>query len=300
MKTKIELKRINGEIIFSHECEDNSVVKTLIAFKMSGEEFDLSGVDLQKSDLKFFNFSDVNLSGAKLNGSNLEHTTFVRANLKGADLSSANLKGSFLMHAILTNANLVYTNLKSTNLSYANLNCANLWSASLSDAYLVNAELICTNLSDADLSGADLSDADLRGSSLNRTNLSNANLRSANLHNISFSEKTAFLLPQCPSEGSFVAWKEASGKIVKLLVTEDAKRSSATSLKCRCSKAKVLAIENMDGSESELKEVASSYYRFFVYRVGETVEVDDFDDDRWNECSNGIHFFISREMAVKY
>ena len=114
------------------------------------------------------------------------------------------------------------------------------------------------------------------------------------------SESTVFFLPQCPSEGSFVAWKKAGKIIVKLLVTEDAKRSSATTLKCRCSKAKVLAIENMDGSESDLKEVESSYDCNFVYRVGETVEVENFDDDRWNECSSGIHFFIARDMAVKY
>lgn len=300
METKIELKRINGEIIFSHECEDNNIAKTLKAFRMSGAEFDLSGIDLQNSNLEFFNFSGVNLSGSKLNGSNLEYTTFGRANLEGADLSGANLRGSYLGYAVLTNANLIYTNLRSANLCCANLNYANLRCASLSDAHFINAKLIHTNLSDADLSGADLSGADLSNSSLDCANLSNTDLRNANLHNISFSEKTAFLLPQCPSEGSFVAWKEASGRIVKLLVTEDAKRSSATSLKCRCSKAKVLAIENMDGSESELKEVPSSYYRFFVYRVGETVEVDDFNDDRWNECSNGIHFFLSREMAVKY
>jgi len=31
-----------------------------------------------------------------------------------------------------------------------------------------------------------------------------------------------------------------------------------------------------------------------------SVEVSDFDDNRFNECSAGIHFFISREMAVQY
>jgi hypothetical protein len=34
--------------------------------------------------------------------------------------------------------------------------------------------------------------------------------------------------------------------------------------------------------------------------VGETIEVKDFDDDRWNECSAGIHFFITRKEAVEY
>ena len=105
---------------------------------------------------------------------------------------------------------------------------------------------------------------------------------------------------QCPTEGSFIAWKKAQCKIVKLEVTEDAKRSSATSLKSRCSKAKVLAIQEKDGNLSELTQIASNHDSSFIYKVGEVVEVTDFDEDRWNECSTGIHFFISRDMAVKY
>ena len=240
MKTKIELKRTNGDVIFSHECENNSLAKTIDALRTSGEEFDLHCADLWNA----------NLWNADLSGADLRNADLQNADLSGADLSGADLRN------------------------------ANLWNANLWNADLRNA----------DLSGADLSGADLR----------DANLSGADLRNIDVSEKTAFLLQQCPSEGSFVAWKRAGDVIVKLLVTEDAKRSSATTLKCRCSKAKVLAIENIDGSESELKEVASSYDSNFVYRVGETVEVNDFDDDRWNECSSGIHFFIAREMAVKY
>ena len=215
----------------------------------------------------------------------------------------------------MSDANLSDADLRCADLSYADLRCADLSGADLSDAYLRYADLSGAylsdaNLSDADLSCADLSYADLSGADLRNADLSNANfsgadlwhayLSGADLRNIDVSEKTAFLLHQCPSEGSFVAWKKADGMIIKLLVTEDAKRSSGTTLKCRCSKAKVLAIENIDGSESGLKEVASSYDSDFVYRIGETVEVDNFDDDRWNECSTGIHFFIAREMAVKY
>lgn len=275
MKKKIELKRINGEVIFSHECEDNSIAKTIDAFRISGAEFDLIGVDLRNSDLRVINFNGINLRGANLSGSNLEYVNFRGANL--------------------CNANLEYTNLVHANLRYAALGYANLRYADLT-----NADLKYTNLSSANLSGANLSNSDLRGSSLGYANFSNAKLDDANLYNTSLSEKTAFLLPQCPSEGSFVAWKKASGMIVKLLVTEDAKRSSATTMKCRCSKAKVLAIENIDGSKSELKEIESSYNSNFVYRVGKTVEVKDFDDSRWKECSSGIHFFIAREMAAKY
>lgn len=34
-----------------------------------------------------------------------------------------------------------------------------------------------------------------------------------------------------------------------------------------------------------------------VYRVDEIVHCDKWDEDRWNECSGGIHFFLTREEA---
>ena len=84
------------------------------------------------------------------------------------------------------------------------------------------------------------------------------------------------------------------------MVTEDAKRCSATTRKCRCSKAVVISITTLNGQESGLIEIQSDYDKNFIYRVGEVVEVPDFCEDRWNECSQGIHFFITRGEAVAY
>ena len=190
-----------------------------------------------------------------------------------------------LFEAIKSGANLRSADLHGIDLSYINLINANLQGANLSNANLSCADLSCADISEAYLSGA---------------NLQGANLINADLSNVDYNENTSFLLPQCPSEGSFIAWKKASGYIVKLLVCEDAKRSSATTLKCRCSKATVLAIENYDGSKAKVKSVCSNYDSDFIYTVGETVEVENFDEDRFRECSTGIHFFIAREMAVKY
>lgn len=105
---------------------------------------------------------------------------------------------------------------------------------------------------------------------------------------------------QCPIEGSFIGWKKCGRYIVKLKICEDADRSSSTSLKCRCSKAEVLEIQNIDGSIADITEICSNHDKNFIYKVGETVEVKDFDKCRWNECSNGIHFFIDRNMVVAY
>ena len=139
-------------------------------------------------------------------------------------------------------------------------------------------------------SGADLIDA----------NLSDANLSGANLIGAKINENTGYFNISCPEEGSFIAFKKASGKIIKLLITETSKRSSATSLKCRASEAKVLSFENLDGSECQLTEIASNYDYKFIYKIGETVTVENFDDNRWNECSTGIHFFTSKEQAKQY
>ena len=219
-----------------------------------------------------------------------------RADLRGADLCDADL----------CNANL-----RGANLSGANLRDADLHSADLRGADLCDANLRGANLCGADLCGADLCDANLRGADLRGANLRNANLRGADLRGAdlcgakntdktAWDAYTAFYPLQCPETGSFIGYKKAADKIVMLEICADAKRSSATSRKCRCSKAKVLSITNLDGSESGLTEVRSYYSKKFVYCVGEIAEAPDFDENRWNECTAGIHFFITREEAVKY
>ena len=127
-----------------------------------------------------------------------------------------------------------------------------------------------------------------------------ANLRDADLCDVISNENTVMFALACPEEGEFIGWKKADGLIVKLLILADAKRSSATTRKCRCSKAKVLSIQTIDGDEAEQPFVVSDHDKTFFYRVGETVEVADFDENRWNECSAGIHFFITRREAEQW
>ena len=138
--------------------------------------------------------------------------------------------------------------------------------------------------------------ADLRGA-----DLSYANLRGANL---SCAKNVPYIPMVCPEEGKFIGWKKAEveGKnvIVKLEIPASAKRSSATSRKCRCDKAKVLEIYNLDGTVAKERKCYSNYNNDFIYEVGKTVKVDDFNEDRWNECSQGIHFFINRQEAINY
>ena len=168
-------------------------------------------------------------------------------------------------------------------------------------ANLRGTDLRGANLREADLRGADLRGADLRGANLREADLRGADLREANLREAKIDENTRINLPiSCPDIGVFTAWKKARGYIIQLEIPAESKRLSATTRKCRCNIAKVVAIQNIDGTDSGLLEVRSGYDHNFIYKVGETLSVDKFDSNRWNECSNGIHFFITREEAVNY
>ena len=176
----------------------------------------------------------------------------------------------------------------------ADLRGADLRSIHLRFADLRFADLRGTDLKNADLRGADLSDANLRGADLR-----GADLRYADLTSIETNMNTIGYNLACPEKGSFIGYKKANGCIVELLILEDSKRSSATTMKCRCDKAKVLDIEDIK-TGLKVQVVRSNYDFNFVYKVGEIVSVENFDNNRWDECSTGIHFFVNKENALNY
>lgn len=230
----------------------------------------------------------------------------MRANLSYADLSYANFEGVDLEGAVLSYADLRGANLKGSDFKGADFSHAFLKGADLRGVELSNADLRGADLSYACLRRADLSYADLRGANLGYAGLSNADLKGADL---SETKNVPYIPMICPEEGSFIGWKKAyyddvesntiKSCLVKLFIPEDAKRSSYSTRKCRCDKAQVLGIYSLDGSESPIS--AFSYYDSnFVYKTNEIISIDNFDENRWRECSTGIHFFINRQEAINY
>ena len=198
------------------------------------------------------------------------------------------------MKADLSYMDLSYMNLSYTNLSYADLSYANLSHTDLLYADLSYADLTHTYLDHADLTYADLSYA-----SLFYTYLFHANLFNTNLTDVCYDETTTFFQLQCPEKGSFIGYKKSGDKIAELRIEEDSKRSSATTRKCRASKVTVLSITSLDGKEEFTMCENTGRYEF-TYEIGKTYEIEDFDENRWHECGKGIHFFLTRQEAVKY
>jgi len=130
---------------------------------------------------------------------------------------------------------------------------------------------------DADGVRADLRGADLTGADLSRADLSRADLPYFSI---------------VPEEGSFIGFKATTKGVVKLLVTDDAKRlNSIGSRKCRTSKVVVL---------EGYANATGTHFNGLIYETGVTLEVEDFDDDIRNECSRGIHFFMTRREAENW
>ena len=158
------------------------------------------------------------------------------------------------------------------NLSRANLRFADLRFADLSGAYLGEANLSGAYLCEANLSGAYLGEANLRGADLTDATL------------------PAFQIP----EGELHVWKSCNGVLVELAIPRHAKRTaSLVGRKCRASEAYVRGIE-VEAGDPPIRVTSS---RGLTYSIGEVVKPDSYDDDIRVECTNGIHFFLTKQEA---
>jgi hypothetical protein len=136
---------------------------------------------------------------------------------------------------------------------------------------------------EADGQRADLQGADLRGADLRRADLQGADLQGADLRRAD--------LP----EGDLIGWKKcAAGVVVKLRIPADAKRSHAFGRKCRAEFADVLEVVGGEFGFTDAHGPRTEY------RAGQRVTPDAWDSDWTKECSNGVHFFITRAEAEAY
>jgi hypothetical protein len=92
-------------------------------------------------------------------------------------------------------------------------------------------------------------------------------------------------------EGDLIVYKKLSNDIIcKLKISSTTKRiSSLIGRKCRAESAEVLEGEGVSKHDSSC-----------IYKIGQIVTADKFDDDIRVDCSHGIHFFITRKEAEEY
>ena len=150
---------------------------------------------------------------------------------------------------------------------------ANLYGANLYGAILMGA-----NLTRAILTGAILTGANLDGVNLYGVNLYGAN--KFRLGRVLDSPLTGY---KKTNEGVVITAEIPAGAIVFCI----------NGKKCRTNRAK---ITDMDGHEV----LHSSYDYSFEYRLGQEINIKDFNLMYNVECASGFHFFRTRKEAEEY
>lgn len=212
----------------------------------------------------------INESGSDKNIIELENLDFSNIDFSWSEFQDINFSHSDFSNSVFDNATF-----KNVNFSYC--------------------KLVDVSFFAADLRGCNLSYANCDG-----TIFTSSLLIDANLEALKDTERTVHFRMSCPETGYFFGYKKCfNDKMVKLLIPSDAKRCSSTSNACRCDKAITVAIMNKDKT-GFYTEATSFVDENFTYRLGEMSYADSYHEDRWLDSSNGIHFWMSFEEALKY
>lgn len=249
----------------------------------------------------------------------IDDKTGKRADFSYYDLSGLDMSNRDLSRAIMVGTKLWGTNLTETTFYKANLIFCSIVRINLKNSYFVDSDLSFSSISDIEVKNVNFDGVNFMYSHMVRAHFYDCNFKHAIMSKgweecktLSFfncdlylATNVPFIPFACPVKGSFTGFKQAlsmdgSYVVVELRIPASAKRSSATGRKCRCNKAKVVAIYDCHGNKLKETKAKSTYDTDFIYKVGKTVEVDNFCTDRFAECAPGIHFFITFEEAANY
>ncbi|WP_301859628.1 pentapeptide repeat-containing protein [uncultured Megasphaera sp.] len=220
-------------------------------------------------------------------------------------LAMGHTEGMVLNNRMIDDVDLTGAVLRQLDFSWSDfitltMDGADLRGTVLTDTRFDHCSLRGADLRNADLQAANLRYCDLTGVRLEGANLYHANLEYAVLDQVTSDETTQFFALQCPAQGAFLGYKKCcDDRLVHLLIPAAARRTSATARSCRCDMAKVLYIENFDGT-MRYDEAWSLVDPKFVYRPGQWVRALNFNEDRWMDSTGGIHFWLTLEEAKAY
>ena len=288
---------------------------------------ELKNMNFKYSTLKYVDFSGAIINDCDFSNTDLTHTNFDGAKITSCNFSNAILEESQFFNSYIRCSNFADSNLHDTSfkntVSYqsvfskadfttSHFRHTRFYSSIMKEAKFDNTHIDFTEFDFSCLNCSSFNKADIKFVTFDLAELYDVDFKDIEIKNVSFSKsyglefiKNFPNVPMiCPEVGSFVGYKFAlSGnfiKIIKLSIPSSAKRLSVVSSReCRCDKAKVLAIEDIDGTEAKETNVHSWYNPGFIYELGKTVKADSFSDNRFNDYTNGIHFYMSKQEAIQ-
>ena len=259
--------------------------------------------DFSGMELDGIRFTNINLSGANFKSADLSLARFNNITLNNADMSHTLIACAYFNKCRLRKVNFGYSLLPrvafmdNCDISYADFSHTELNYSYFAKTNCFKTKFIYSSLCHALFHTCDLVGTNFDHSYLNGISLENTTLKDA--------INVPYIPMACPEEGGFIGWKGCCSDyghvIVKLYIPENAKRSAGTGRKCRADVAEVLEIQALDGTPLNNVVAHSLYFRDFSYIKGTVVApTEAFCEDRYEECSSGIHFFLNKQEAVNY
>ena len=330
------LKNKNGEVLFACcACGYNTIEETLV--EACKQHIPLTGLDLRGriiEDIKIcgYSFTDVDFSTAYIknvvfDNCEFHNVRFDEASLINTTFTDSMLTDSTFLYATMLGATFYNVLCKDVNMTYAKMFNNAMETFHCTDCDFDRMSIVKTTFKNSSFSYSNFGRTLMKKVNFSYCSFHGINFRYAQLQYMSYVdnkyEYTDFdhvsilewsdypdLPMACPTTGAFICWKKICEitddsrnvqYVVKMEVPEDAERSSGLSNTCRCSKAKVLDIINIETTE----HVKSVLHRPLIgknteYVCGEMVYPDSYDENRWNECSNGIHFFMKMSEAIDF
>lgn len=277
----------------------NSEKETLVVYHKEFNEKDFSWFDITHAIFYGCLFNNCKFYQTRLKSCSFHSCTFLKCKMDGSDFSRSDFDSCTFEENLFEHFKCFSSCFNSSTFSVNGM-----INSSFDHALFRFCTFADNNMESSSFDNTLNIDSLLRANRIDGCNLSSADFYNSRLDNnviLTNNEDyfTRHFNNACPKEGAFYGFKVTDDAVVTLLIPEDALRCSSTTDKCRCSKAVVVKIENLSTRE-EMESTASKFDPLFIYKKGELVKVDNFDPDWQNECSAGIHFFMTKEQAIKY
>ena len=246
-------------------------------------ERESDGVRLRLTDTRLT--GNIDLRGAQLQHSVLHNVRGRGVKLIGANLSHIYMRGCWF---------------RQTDMTGARLSHAHLYTVVLDNVILNKVRMDGTRFNNCRIVAHDMDG--VRTS--HETVFRDTSVRTTPLDANTYSE-LACATRLVPSSGDVIGWKRCQSTIpddycfiVKLRIPSDARRSNGFQRQCRAEYADVLEITPYGRVAPESGARACSLYDpTLIYEVGKRVTASGWDTNRFNDCTAGIHFYLTQAEA---
>lgn len=259
-----------------------------------------NGEDGAKADFKNCNlrgtiFIGLNISKISFRGADLRGASFIHCTMEQNDFTNAKLSGAMFHGGKIYNTKFDYAIMQGVKIDTMTIENSSFMDVNLAGSTLYKLIFQHNTIRNSNFSGVIIDNTNLDNQSFINTDLKGAKI----LFSKSIDDDCIYLPIACPEVGEFIGWKKtANDTITRLLIPDTAKRISGASAECRANEVIVVSISDIYTGK-KYSSTTSIYDNSFKYTVGETIFVENFNDNRWDEENgNGIHFFLSRKDAL--